>query len=243
MFGVPERLLAGRLDGGPLAVAFHQDEADDLELHGPDDLRRPRPAQPGRVHLLGQNPLRGQEDPLREAPFVDHRHQVRAVAQFMVRASGPCRLTRAAAASRTSSRLSAVPGIGFPQLPSVRGSLPSPGPDVTVLQALTVPEGWYVMARVRYGARTEAEITAARTRSSNLPGIWSTGVAAVWETDRDVVAAVLPAPLKPTARPLVGAGISRVDLPGCPLGAGHQRYDDPGQIPDGPPEGVTAGSA
>ncbi|MFJ8666071.1 acetoacetate decarboxylase family protein [Streptomyces sp. NPDC093600] len=76
------------------------------------------------------------------------------------------------------------------------------------------------MARVRYGARTEAEITAARTKSSKLPDIWSTGVVAVWETDPDVVAAVLPPPLKPTARPLVRAGISRVDLAGCPLGAG-----------------------
>ncbi|WP_372347980.1 hypothetical protein [Streptomyces sp. KL116D] len=39
------------------------------------------------------------------------------------------------------------------------------------------------MARVRYGARTEAEITAARTASSKLPDIWSTGVVAVWESD------------------------------------------------------------
>ncbi|MFE6711430.1 acetoacetate decarboxylase family protein [Streptomyces sp. NPDC057695] len=76
------------------------------------------------------------------------------------------------------------------------------------------------MARVRYGARTDAEITAARTRSAKLPDIWSTGVVAVWETDPEVVAAVLPPPLKPTARPLVRATISQVDLPGYPLGAG-----------------------
>ncbi|MFE5715217.1 acetoacetate decarboxylase family protein [Streptomyces sp. NPDC056501] len=76
------------------------------------------------------------------------------------------------------------------------------------------------MARVRYGARTEAEAAAARERSSRLPDIWSTGVVAVWETDPDVVAAILPPPLKPTARPLVRANISRVDLPGYPLGAG-----------------------
>ncbi|MFD8645367.1 acetoacetate decarboxylase family protein [Streptomyces zaomyceticus] len=76
------------------------------------------------------------------------------------------------------------------------------------------------MARVRYGARDEAEITAARAKSAKLPDIWSTGVVAVWETDPDVVAAVLPPPLKPTARPLVRANISRVDLPGYPLGAG-----------------------
>lgn len=76
------------------------------------------------------------------------------------------------------------------------------------------------MARVRYGARTEAEIAAARASSSRLPDIWSTGVVAVWESDPDAVAAVLPPPLKPTERPLVRANISKVDLPGYPLGAG-----------------------
>ncbi|KAB1143008.1 acetoacetate decarboxylase [Streptomyces luteolifulvus] len=76
------------------------------------------------------------------------------------------------------------------------------------------------MARVRYGARTEAEIAAARTASSRLPDIWSTGVVALWETDPDAVAAVLPPPLKPTGRPLVRVNISRVELPGHPLGAG-----------------------
>ncbi|MFG3285855.1 acetoacetate decarboxylase family protein [Streptomyces sp. NPDC048111] len=76
------------------------------------------------------------------------------------------------------------------------------------------------MARVRYGARTEAEIQAARTANSKLPDIWSTGVVAVWESDPDAVAAVLPPPLKPGERPLVRANISTVDLPGYPLGAG-----------------------
>ncbi|MFF9198116.1 acetoacetate decarboxylase family protein [Streptomyces sp. NPDC014779] len=76
------------------------------------------------------------------------------------------------------------------------------------------------MARVRYGARTEAEIAATRAKSAALPDIWSTGVVAVWETDPDVVAAVLPPPLEPTGRPLVRVTVSRVDLPGHPLGAG-----------------------
>ncbi|WP_393099441.1 acetoacetate decarboxylase family protein [Streptomyces sp. LN325] len=75
------------------------------------------------------------------------------------------------------------------------------------------------MARVRYGARSEAEIAAARTASARLPDIWSTGVVAVWESDPDAVAAVLPPPLEPTARPLVRVNISKVDLPGYPLGA------------------------
>lgn len=76
------------------------------------------------------------------------------------------------------------------------------------------------MARVRYGARTERETAATRTASARLPDIWSTGVVAVWETDPDGVAAVLPPPLKPTARPLARVNISKVDLPGYPLGAG-----------------------
>ncbi|MFD5796950.1 acetoacetate decarboxylase family protein [Streptomyces diastatochromogenes] len=76
------------------------------------------------------------------------------------------------------------------------------------------------MARVRYGARTEREIAATRTASARLPDIWSTGVVAVWETDPDAVAAVLPPPLKPTGNPLVRVNISKVDLPGYPLGAG-----------------------
>ncbi|MFJ7197284.1 MULTISPECIES: acetoacetate decarboxylase family protein [unclassified Streptomyces] len=76
------------------------------------------------------------------------------------------------------------------------------------------------MARVRYGARTEGEIAAAREARSALPDIWSTGVVALWESDPDAVAAVLPPPLKPAERPLVRASISTVELPGYPLGAG-----------------------
>ncbi|MFC9928291.1 acetoacetate decarboxylase family protein [Streptomyces sp. NPDC127190] len=75
-------------------------------------------------------------------------------------------------------------------------------------------------ARVRYGARTERETAATRTAAARLPDIWSTGVVAVWETDPDAVAAVLPPPLKPTGSPLVRVNISSVDLPGQPLGAG-----------------------
>ncbi|UNO42795.1 acetoacetate decarboxylase family protein [Streptomyces sp. MST-110588] len=76
------------------------------------------------------------------------------------------------------------------------------------------------MARVRYGPRDEAETRAARAAAGPLPEIWSTGVTAIWESDPQVVAAVLPPPLEPPATPLVRAHIGTVELPGAPLGAG-----------------------
>jgi acetoacetate decarboxylase len=76
------------------------------------------------------------------------------------------------------------------------------------------------MARVRYGPRSEADIQAARYSRAVLPDIWSTGVVAVWESDPDAVAQVLPPPLKPAERALVRVNISQVDLFGSPLGAG-----------------------
>jgi acetoacetate decarboxylase len=80
------------------------------------------------------------------------------------------------------------------------------------------------MARVRYGPRPEPEpgpgSGAARGGGDVLPDIWSTGVVAVWESDPDAVAQVLPPPLKPAERALVRVSISRVDLFGSPLGAG-----------------------
>ncbi|MFC1419485.1 acetoacetate decarboxylase family protein [Streptacidiphilus cavernicola] len=76
------------------------------------------------------------------------------------------------------------------------------------------------MARVRYGPRSEADIEAARSSRAVLPDIWSTGVVAVWTTDADAVAQVLPPPLKPAEQALVRVNISQVDLFGAPLGAG-----------------------
>ncbi|MHA6758686.1 acetoacetate decarboxylase family protein [Streptacidiphilus sp. PAMC 29251] len=76
------------------------------------------------------------------------------------------------------------------------------------------------MARVRYGPRSEADIAAAKGSRAVLPDIWSTGVVAVWTTDPDAVAQVLPPPLKPAEQALVRVNISQVDLFGSPLGAG-----------------------
>src|SRR5215470_19835980 len=73
---------------------------------------------------------------------------------------------------------------------------------------------------IRYGARApeaqrnrEVEATAAK--------IWSTAVTVVWETDPDVIRAVLPPPLEPS-EPLARLRIATVDMgTGIPVfGAG-----------------------
>ena len=75
------------------------------------------------------------------------------------------------------------------------------------------------MPKVRYGPRDPQAVAAARESASKLPDLWSTGVHAVWETDPDALAQVLPPPLKPTATPYVRATINEVDIFGSPLGA------------------------
>ncbi|UGQ10188.1 acetoacetate decarboxylase family protein [Yinghuangia sp. ASG 101] len=76
------------------------------------------------------------------------------------------------------------------------------------------------MARVRYAARSPESLDRAARDRSVLPEIWSTGVVALWETDPEVVAAVLPPPLVPADVPLVRANIAACDINGHPLGAG-----------------------
>lgn len=76
------------------------------------------------------------------------------------------------------------------------------------------------MSRVRYGPRTAEELRRTREAKASVPDVWSVGVTAVWETDPEVVAAVLPAPLEPPAQPLVRINISQVDISGYSLGAG-----------------------
>ena len=49
------------------------------------------------------------------------------------------------------------------------------------------------MPKVRYGPRDLEAVAAAREAASKLPDLWSTGVHAVWETDPDALAQVLPA--------------------------------------------------
>ncbi|GAA2026794.1 hypothetical protein GCM10009839_26670 [Catenulispora yoronensis] len=75
------------------------------------------------------------------------------------------------------------------------------------------------MPKVRYGPRDPAAVAQARESAAQLPDLWSTGVHAVWETDPDALAQVLPPPLKPGAKPYVRATINNVDIFGTPLGA------------------------
>jgi acetoacetate decarboxylase len=77
------------------------------------------------------------------------------------------------------------------------------------------------MATVRYGPRQPEQ---RRNRELEATGaeIWSQALTAIYETDADVVAAVLPPPLEPPAEPLVRATITVVDMPGVGrFGAGY----------------------
>ena len=61
--------------------------------------------------------------------------------------------------------------------------------------------------------------------------IWSEAVTAVYETDPEIMAAVLPPPLEPGPEPLVRITITRVEMPGLPVfGAGwigvQARHED-----------------
>ncbi|HEY8526964.1 MAG TPA: acetoacetate decarboxylase family protein [Acidimicrobiales bacterium] len=75
--------------------------------------------------------------------------------------------------------------------------------------------------RVRYGPRTPEELTNREVEATSV-GAWATSLTAVYETDPEVVAAVLPPPLSPTDEPRVRVTMATVDvgrgLP--PFGAG-----------------------
>jgi acetoacetate decarboxylase len=77
------------------------------------------------------------------------------------------------------------------------------------------------MARVRYGARSPEQLGSKEVEATSV-GAWATSLTAVYETDPEVVAAVLPPPLAPTGDPLVRVTVATVDigrgLP--PFGAG-----------------------
>ena len=84
------------------------------------------------------------------------------------------------------------------------------------------------MTSVRYGARA---VQVNREIEAKKADIWSEAVTAVYETDPEIVAAVLPPPLEPGPEPLVRITITRVEMPGLPVfGAGwigvQARHED-----------------
>jgi len=84
------------------------------------------------------------------------------------------------------------------------------------------------MTTVRYGARA---VQVNREIEAKKADIWSEAVTALYETDPEIVAAVLPPPLEPGPEPLVRITITRVEMPGLPaFGAGwigvQARHED-----------------
>ncbi len=74
------------------------------------------------------------------------------------------------------------------------------------------------MADIRYGAREQQRSREIEATSAE---IWSEAVTALWETDPELIAAVLPAPLEPGPSPLVRLTVTSVTMPGLPtFGAG-----------------------
>jgi acetoacetate decarboxylase len=74
------------------------------------------------------------------------------------------------------------------------------------------------MAQIRYGAKREQR---SREHEATKAEIWSHAVTALYETDRELIAAVLPPPLEPGPEPLARMTVTVVEMPGLPaFGAG-----------------------
>src|SRR4051794_1216009 len=77
------------------------------------------------------------------------------------------------------------------------------------------------MTEVRYGARP-VEARRNREIEATTGEIWSQALTAIYETDADVIAAVLPRPLEPPDEPLARLTITTVEMPGgYTFGAGY----------------------
>jgi acetoacetate decarboxylase len=74
------------------------------------------------------------------------------------------------------------------------------------------------MAKIRYGARSEQEVRNRELEATST-GAWSTSLVAIYETDPEAIAAVLPPPLQPPEEPLARVTIATVDMgrPGLPV--------------------------
>lgn len=87
------------------------------------------------------------------------------------------------------------------------------------------------MTRVRYGARSLAEMTNREVEATSVD-TWATTLVATYESDAEAVAAVLPPPLAAPATPLVRVTVATVDVGrgygifGAGTFAVHCRYED-----------------
>jgi acetoacetate decarboxylase len=87
---------------------------------------------------------------------------------------------------------------------------------------------------IRYGRREQQRNREIEATSAL---IWCQAVTALWETDADAVAAVLPPPLSPADRPLVRLTLTVVEMPGLPpfgagwFGVAARHGDVPGEYP------------
>jgi len=76
------------------------------------------------------------------------------------------------------------------------------------------------MPEIRYGAKP-VEQRRNRELEATAAEIWSEAVTAVYETDPEIIAAILPPPIEPGPEPLVRITITSVRMPGLPVfGAG-----------------------
>jgi acetoacetate decarboxylase len=87
------------------------------------------------------------------------------------------------------------------------------------------------MTRIRYGARSLDQLRNREVEATKVD-TWATTLVAVYETDPDAIAAVLPPPLSPPSEPLVRVTVATVDVGrGYPIfGAGsfsvHARHEN-----------------
>jgi acetoacetate decarboxylase len=76
------------------------------------------------------------------------------------------------------------------------------------------------MRRIGYAARSDEELRNREVEATSV-GVWAKTLVALYRTDPELVAAVLPPPLEPTGDPLVKVTVATVDIAGLPtFGAG-----------------------
>ena len=67
------------------------------------------------------------------------------------------------------------------------------------------------MGQIRYGGRTAEQLRNRELETTSVE-TWATTLTAVYETDPEAIAAVLPRPLVPSSEPLVRVTIATVDI-------------------------------